>query len=141
MSSSRFLLKNASTTAGTARSSKSLPSSSSSHQTKRYRSIFGTQPNSTFLENFMNKSTFAAFLLSAVAGVFSVQTQAADAPTPPAAPTKPAAPTLSADQRATQKAASQASFAAMSREEKAANKGNKQMPNKPTAPAAPKGRK
>jgi hypothetical protein len=82
----------------------------------------------------MNKSIFAAFLLSAATGAFSVQAQAADAPTPPAAPT------LSADQRASQKAASQASFAAMSREEKAAHKGNKKMPMKPVAPTGPKAR-
>jgi hypothetical protein len=92
------------------------------------------------LEYFMNKSTLAGLLLCAVAGAFSAQAQAIDAPTPPAAPTKPAAPTLSADQRATQKASSQAGFAAMSREEKAAHMGNKQMPTKPAAPTAPKAR-
>lgn len=78
----------------------------------------------------------AAIVLFATLGTtFVVHAQAANAPTPKTAPT------LSAEQRSTEKAAAQARFAAMSPQEKAANKGNKQKPGKPAAPSKPQGRK
>ncbi len=81
----------------------------------------------------MKNPTGSSLLFATLMAVFSLQVQAADAPT------KPAAPTMSAEQRAAQKAESQARFAAMSREEKAANKGHKQLPGKPVAPGAGQG--
>lgn len=83
----------------------------------------------------MKNLTLATVLVTALTGAFSGQAQASDAAA------KPAAPTLSKEQRATQAEASRDRFAAMSRQEKAANKGNKQRPTKPAAPTASQGRK
>lgn len=82
------------------------------------------------------KSLATAVVLFATLGTtFVVHAQSANAPTPKAAPS------LTAEQRSAEKAAAQARFAAMSRQEKAANKGNKQKPSKPAAPSKPQGRK
>jgi hypothetical protein len=90
--------------------------------------------NSTWiLEPIMKNSIRSSLLFTTLIAVFSLQVQAADAPA------KPAAPTMSAEQRAAKKAESQARFAAMSREEKAANKGHKHLPGKPVAPGAGQG--
>jgi hypothetical protein len=90
--------------------------------------------NSTLLlECAMKKPMRSSLLFSTLIAVFSLQAQAVDARS------KPAAPTLSVEQRAAKKAESQARFAAMSREEKAANKGHKHLPGKPVAPGAGQG--
>ena len=89
----------------------------------------------------MKTSKLQSIILIALMGSFSAYAQSADTPSPRVSPTKPAAPELSAQERTTQKAASQARFAAMSKQEKAANKGSKQRPVKPAAPTVPNGRK
>lgn len=83
----------------------------------------------------MKKISAAAVLFATLGATFLAHAQSAGAPTPKKAPT------LTAEQRSTEKAAAQARFAAMSRQEKAANKGNKQKPSKPAAPSKPQGRK
>lgn len=91
----------------------------------------------------MNKSTIASLVFAAVSALSSTQIMAADVTSPPVAPTKPskpAAPTLSAEQRASQQAAQQANFAALSREVKIARKGHQQRPVKPSAPTNHQGR-
>jgi hypothetical protein len=87
------------------------------------------------MELFMKSLTAAVVLFATLGTTFVVHAQAAKAPTPKTAPT------LSAEQRRTEKAAAQARFAAMSPQEKAANKGNKQKPSKPAAPSKPQSRK
>jgi hypothetical protein len=82
----------------------------------------------------MKKSTFAGILLCALASGLSAQAQQTDTAN------KPTKHTLSAEQRATQKAASKARFAAMSPEEKVAHKGNKQKPTRPAKPTGSQGR-
>jgi hypothetical protein len=89
----------------------------------------------------MKKFTVPVILFVALTSAFHAHAQPADATTSPVARTKPAPPTLNDEKRAEQQAAAKARFAAMSRQEKAANKGNKQRPAKPSAPAAPTGRK
>lgn len=89
----------------------------------------------------MKKSTVRVILFVTLTSAFNAHAQTANASTAPVAPTKPAPHTLNEEKRAEQHAAAQARFAAMFREEKAANKGNKQRPTKPGAPAAPNGRK
>ena len=89
----------------------------------------------------MKKSTVPVILFVALTSAFHAHAQPADATTLPFARTKPVPPALNEEKRAEQQAAAKARFAAMSREEKAANKGHKQRPTKPGAPAAPNGRK
>lgn len=88
----------------------------------------------------MKKSTVPVILFVALTSAFHAHAQAADATRAPVTRSQPATPTLNEEKRAEKQAAAKARFAAMSRQEKAANKGNKQSPTKPSAPAAPTGR-
>lgn len=87
----------------------------------------------------MKTLTATTILFVALTSAFNAHAQPVDAPAAPAVRTKAAPPTLSEEKRAEQRSAAKARFAAMSREEKAANKGNRQRPAKPAALAAPKG--